>query len=329
MKRIIAILLAFLLTSGVLSGCSRTAPNEKKSVICTIFPLYDWVRQILGDKADGFDLTLLLDNRIDLHNYQPSVNDIAKISSCHLFVYVGGESDGWVEDALKNAANKDMTIINLMATLGNNAKIEEMAEGMQRDHDDDDDDDDDRDDDDDEHEYDEHVWLSLKNAQIFCTAITDALSKLDEKNADAYRGNLTGYVNGLSELDAKYRAAVDAATFRTLLFADRFPFRYTVDDYGIDYYAAFSGCSAETEASFTTIVFLAQKMDELQLPCVIVTESADQTIARTVIQNTQTKNYEIRVLDAIQSVSSSDVQKGATYLSIMESNLETLKEALN
>ena len=336
---LLAMLLAFLLLAGMLSGCDRTGPNERNSIICTIFPQYDWVRQILGEKSDGFELTLLLDNRIDLHSYQPSVSDIAKISSCDLFIYVGGESDGWVEEALKNATNKDMVVINLMETLGENVKTEEIVEGMQPEHDDDDDHDDnyDHDDDDDyddhgdhgDHDYDEHVWLSLKNAQILCEAIADALFTLDTKNANEYRNNLTAYLSELSNLDADYKTVVDAASYKTLLFADRFPFRYLVDDYGISYYAAFTGCSAETEASFTTFVFLAQKMDELQLPCVLVTESSDQSIARTVIENTTTRNYKICVLDAIQSVSSSDVQNGASYLSIMESNLETLKEALD
>ena len=316
MKKITAIILAFLLIAGTLTGCSKTSSDKKISVICTIFPQYDWVRQILGDNADNFDLTFLLDNRIDLHNYQPSVADFAKISTCDLFIYVGGVSDAWADDALNDVKNKDMVTLNLLEILGDTAKIEEAVEGMEDE------------DEEDEEEYDEHVWLSLKNAQFFCAAIAGILSDLDPQNADKYSNNLTAYNGKLAALDAQYRATVDAASYKTLLFADRFPFRYLADDYGLDYYAAFAGCSAETEASFATVVFLAKKMDELQLPCVMVTESSDQSIARTVIQNTAAQNYKICILDAIQSVSAESVRNGVTYLSIMEKNLESLKTCM-
>ncbi|MCL2152725.1 MAG: metal ABC transporter substrate-binding protein [Oscillospiraceae bacterium] len=353
MKRFTAILLALLFVMTMLSGCGQIGSNEKISVVCTIFPQYDWVRQILGDKADNMDLTLLLDNRIDLHNFQPSVDDIVKISSCDLFIYVGGESDDWVDDALKEATNKDMVVINLLEVLGDAAKIEEVKEGMEdgegmedkKGMEDEEDyhSDEDRDenheyegshedeyDHDEEHEveYDEHVWLSLKNAQIFCEAIADALSALDAKGSDVYRSNLTAYIDKLSALDSSYQAVVNAAPVKTLLFGDRFPFRYLVDDYGMDYHAAFVGCSAETEASFETIIFLAGKVDELSLKNIMATESSDQSITKTIRNNTAEKNQQILVMDAMQSVAKSDVQSGTTYLSIMENNLNVLKEAL-
>ena len=315
MRRIIEILLITFLAVTILSGCNQTGVSEKISIVCTVFPQYDWVCQILGTSADRFKTTLLLDNKIDLHNYQPTVDDIVKISTCDLFIYVGGESDGWVSDALREAANKNMVAINLLDVLGDTAKFEEDIEGIESE-------------DNEEMEYDEHVWLSLKNARIFCAAITDALSTLDAKNADGYHNNLDAYIKKLTALDAEYQSVADAALVRTFLFCDRFPFRYLADDYNISYYAAFPGCSAETEASFATVIFLAQKMDELQLPCIMVTESSDQSIAHTVIQNTKASNYKICVLDAMQSVSSNDVQNGTTYLFIMESNLEVLKEAL-
>ena len=359
MRRFAAIAMVLLILSAPLaSGCVRTgdAGDGKLSIVCTVFPQYDWVRQILGDRAGEMNLTLLINNRIDLHNYQPSVEDIVKISTCDLFIYVGGESDKWVGGILGEGATADMAVINLLELLGDSARIEEIVEGMEdEDHDDhdshgdgdaDDDHDkgddyddhdegdihDDHDDGDDDHDheadFDEHVWLSLRNAHIFCTAIADALSSLDAANAAQYSSNAAAYIGELSALDAKYQAALDAAAYRTLLFGDRFPFRYLVDDYGLSYYAAFSGCSAETEASFETIVFLARKMDELMLPCVMVTESSDQSIARTIIQNTAARNYKICVLDAMQSVTSGDVQSGATYISIMESNLGVLRDAL-
>ena len=319
------IFVLMLLFTITFAGCNQSKNQNilKTNIVCTIFPQYDWVRQIIGGKIDNFNLTLLLNNRIDLHNYQPSVDDIIRISSCDLFIYVGGESDKWVNDALEQASNKDMIVINLLEILGNSAKIEEYAEGMQteKDHEDIHDHDHDA-------EYDEHVWLSLKNAVIFCSFFADTLSSLDAENAEIYQSNMFSYTGRLTALDAEYQTVISASPVNTLLFADRFPFRYLVDDYSIDYYAAFTGCSAETEASFETIIFLAKKLDELNLNAVMVTESADQSIARTVIDSTVRKDQKILVLDSMQYVTSGDAEKGTTYFSIMEKNLSVLKEAL-
>jgi zinc transport system substrate-binding protein len=326
MKRFSILLLAvlLLLPISMLSGCNQKVSNDKISVVCTIFPQYDWVRQILGDKADNIELTLLLDKKVDLHSYQPSVEDIAKISACNLFIYVGGESDQWADDVLPEAINKEMVVINLLDILGDAAKAEEIIVGMEEeDHDHEDEEDHEG-----EAEYDEHIWLSLKNAQILCTAIANAVSSLDADNAAIYQSNLTAYNEKLSALDSEYQTAADDAPVKTLLFGDRFPFRYLVDDYSLDYYAAFIGCSAETEANFTTIIFLAQKADELGLKNIMVTESSDGSIAKTIINNTTGKNQKILVMDAMQSVTKSDVQNGTTYLSVMENNLNILKEAL-
>ena len=321
MKKCTVIILALLmLTLPLMSGYSGKDDGRLK-VVCTVFPQYDWVREILGDRAGDIEPTLLLKNNIDLHSYQPTVDDMVKISSCDLLIYVGGASDGWVADALKEAKNKNMTVINLMDVLGHALKEEEFVEGME---------DCDADDGEDgEAEYDEHVWLSLRNARIFCPVITSALSALDSDNAGEYQDNMTAYVEKMLALDAEYQAAADAAAVKTLLFGDRFPFRYLVDDYGLDYYAAFPGCSAETEASFKTIINLAEKVDELGLKTVMVTESSDKSIAQTIINNTAAKNQRILVLDAMQSVTANDVKRGTTYLSIMESNLGVLKEALS
>ena len=318
MKRFAAVMLALLLSVPAISGCGQTdGPNNGKiNVVCTIFPQYDWVRQILGDKIDTMDLTLLLDKKIDLHNYQPSVDDVVKISTCDLFIYVGGESDAWVDDVLKQAANKNMAAINLLETLGEKAKEEEIVAGMEDDGDED------------EMSYDEHVWLSLKNAEIFCAAIADALSFLDHGNSEQYKNNMAAYSEKLAALDMQYRAAAEAAPVKTLLFGDRFPFRYLVDDYGLDYRAVFAGCSAETEASFETVIFLAGEVDGLNLNSVMVTESSDKKIAQTIIENTKNKNQRILVLDAMQSVTAEDIKNGTTYFSVMENNLKTLKEAL-
>ena len=337
MKRMITLFLVLAMAVGLLAGCGQqneptTSDETTLSVVTTIFPEYDWVREILGDKADNAEVTMLLDNGVDLHSYQPTADDIIKISDCDLFIYVGGESDGWVEDALKEATNKDMKVINLLEVLGDSVKEEETVEGMQEeDHDyedADEHDDAEEHDHEEEAEYDEHVWLSLRNAETLCDAISSALQQIDPDNKDTYAANTSAYIKKLSALDADYQATVDAATYKTVLFGDRFPFRYMVDDYGLSYYAAFVGCSAETEASFETISFLAGKVDELNLPCVLTIEGAQHKIAETIVENTSTKNQAILTMDSMQATTSEDVKNGATYLSIMEQNLSLLKEAL-
>ena len=505
MKRITAMLLALLMLVGVFAGCGKQNDNnktdeiDKLSIVTTIFPEYDWVKEILGDRADNAEITMLLDNGVDLHSYQPTADDIVKISDCALFIYVGGESDGWVDDALKNATNKNMKVINLLEVLGDSVKTEETVEGMQEeehDHDHGHDEEITKDDIEDralsdfagewkslypyllngdldeycehkaeededssttkdtylekykaswqcnankisingnkitftytdgktvsaeytyagyqpklndegkissvryqfettnadapkyvqfndhghesgeaehfhiyfgndgfdtlmdsktnpffvkdaltvdeildelmghehEEEKDEHVWLSLKNAEVLVNAISKSLQEIDPDNKDTYATNSDAYVKKLSALDADYQAAVDGATYKTVLFGDRFPFRYLVDDYGLSYYAAFVGCSAETEASFETISFLAKKVDELKLPCILTIEGAQHKIAETIVQNTTAKNQKVLTMDSMQSTTSKDVANGTTYLSVMEKNLSVLKEALD
>ena len=341
MKRIIPLCFALVMTVGLLAGCGkqneRTASDETRlRVVTTIFPEYDWVREILGDKADNAEVTMLLDNGADLHSYQPTADDIIKISECDLFIYVGGESDDWVDDALKNAANKNRKVVNLLEALGERVKTEEAVEGMQEEEHDHDHDHEDADEHDDakehdheeEAEYDEHVWLSLKNAQTLCSAISGVLQQIDPDNKDTYAANASAYIKKLSALDADYQAAVDAATRKTVLFGDRFPFRYLAEDYGLRYYAAFAGCSAESEASFETISFLAGKVDELNLPCVLTIEGVQHKIAETIVRNTAAKNQKVLTMDSMQSTTSKDVANGTTYLSVMEQNLSVLKEAL-
>ena len=353
-KRWMAMATAAVLAIGTLAGCaqgekkadttaassaesSAEASGKKLKIVATIFPEYDWVRQILGDEAKNAELTLLLDNGVDLHSYQPTADDIAKISECDLFIYVGGESDGWVKDALKEGKNPDRKVINLLEALGNNTKEEEVVEGMQAEEE--------------EHEstaagenvaagesaeaeeeegpeYDEHVWLSLRNARELCETIAEDLKSLDSAHASVYDANLKKYEGELDALDQQYQQAIDAAGNKTLLFGDRFPFRYLVDDYGIKYYAAFVGCSAETEASFETVSFLAKKMDELGLKHVMTIEGPDKKIAATVIENTKDKNQDVLALNSMQSVTTKDIEGGETYLGVMQQNLEVLKKAL-
>ena len=321
MKKILALLLALWIPAAVLSGCAPqddSAASNKLNIVTTIFPAYDWVREILGDETDRAEITMLLDSGVDLHSYQPTVDDIVKISDCDLFLYVGGESDGWVDDALKNAPNKERKVIRLLDVLGDSAKAEETVEGMQEE----------EHDHEEEAEYDEHIWLSLKNAQVLVAAISEALQESDPARKDTYAANAAAYVEKLSALDGEYRAAVDSGKYKTLLFGDRFPFRYLADDYGLDYYAAFPGCSAETEASFETVSFLAGKMDALGLPCVLTIEGTQHKIAETIVQNTAQKNQQVLTMDSMQAVTANDAASGVSYLSIMEKNLSVLKKAL-
>ena len=335
MKKITALLLALFMLVGALAGCGKqndTNQTDKLSIVTTIFPEYDWVREILGEKADNAEITMLLDNGVDLHSYQPTADDIVKISDCDLFIYVGGESDEWVEDALRNAANGNMKVINLLEVLGDSVKTEEIVEGMQEEEHEHEDAEEHEHEDAEEHEHeeeaDEHVWLSLKNAKMLVRVISKALQELDPDNKDIYAANADAYVKKLSALDAEYQTAVDAASNKTILFGDRFPFRYLVDDYGLRYYAAFVGCSTETEAGFETISFLAKRVDEWKLPCVLTIEGAQHKIAETVVRNTTAKNQRVLTMDSMQSTTSKDVKNGTTYLSVMEKNLSVLKEAL-
>ena len=302
--------------------------SEPFSVVCTIFPEYDWVKEILGDKADNTELTYLLDNGVDLHSYQPTADDMMKISTCDLFVYVGGESDEWVEDALEDADNKNMKVVNLMDILGDSAKVEELKEGMQgEDEEEHDHEDHEHEHEEDEEEYDEHVWLSVKNAKVLCEKIEKNIEAIDPANAADYKTNLDSYVAKLSDLDNKFQTLVDGSSVKTLVFGDRFPFRYFVDDYGLDYYAAFIGCSAETEASFETIAFLAGKVQELDCKTIFTLENSDKSIAETII-STSGKSADIAELNSLQSVSKDDISDGASYISLMQKNYDVLAGAL-
>lgn len=351
MKKILTLITCLLVFAGVFTGCGSSSASgsgsRKLSIVTTIFPEYDWVRNIVGDREKDVDLTMLIDNGVDLHSYQPSTDDIVKISKCDIFIYVGGESDEWVEDALKQAANKEMIVIDLLDVLGDKVKTEEHKEGMEHDHDHDHDDHDDHDEsehddhdesdhDESEHEHehedeeekDEHVWLSLKNASALCEHICDKICEKDSAGKETYKSNTKAYIEKLEKLDKQYKEAVDAAGNKTLVFADRFPFRYLTDDYGLDYFAAFAGCSAESEASFETVVFLAKKVDELGLKSIVQIEGSKGDIAKTVKDNTKSKDQQIVTLDSLQSVTKKDVDSGLTYLGEMEKNLGVIKDAL-
>lgn len=306
------------------AGNAPVATGEPLHVVTTIFPIYDWVRQMLADDPGLAEVTLLLDDGIDLHSYQPSVQDLAEIADCDVFLYVGGESDSWVKDALASGGTPGRVALDLMPLLGDELEEEELVEGMQPD-------DDDHDDDGDDHEeaYDEHIWLAPHNAQLLCAAIADVLADVDPFHAAQYRAGYERYRQDLKALDDRFDEMTDHAVRDTILVADRFPFLYLTEAYDLDYYAAFAGCSAETEASFATVAFLADKLDKLRLPYVLVPDGSDQKLAQTVIAATQSKNQTILTLDSMQSVTAEQIAAGATYVGLMEQNLATLQTALN
>ena len=307
-----------VLAAFMLAGCApkQQQNTTKLKIVATTFPQYDWIREIIGKDNTNVDLQLLMKNGGDLHSYQPTAGDIANIADANLFVYVGGESDEWVDDALKEKTNKDMKVVNMMQTLGDD--IDEEEEGLEKESEDHE-----------EIEYDEHVWLSLKRAQKIVKAIADELVELDPTNAKKYQANAEAYIAKLSALDKSYESTVNTVKDKTWIFADRMPFHYLAKDYGITTYAAFNGCSTETNASFDTIVTLAKYVDEFGINHIMTIEGSDHKLAKAVIENTAEKNQEILTLNSLQSVSQSDIDKGLTYYGAMEENLKVLAQSFN
>ena len=317
MKRFVSIVLCCLLALTAFAGCvsAPEADDGRLNVIATVYSEYDWALNI-AQGTENADLELLLENGVDMHSFQPTADDIIRISSCDVFIYVGGESDKWVDDVLKQAVNKDMIVVNLMDVLGDAAKEEETVEGMQP-----------GEEDEDEAAYDEHIWLSLRNAELCCRAIGKAFEDADAENAETYRKNTEAYVKKLDELDKTYADSLGKAKYDTLIFGDRFPFRYLTDDYNLKYYAAFAGCSADSEASFDTITFLADKLNELGLPAILTIEGSDGKIADSIIR-TAHSDAEILTVNSMQRESAESGKTNGGYLGIMNSNLGVLLKAL-
>ena len=328
LKRILCLALAVILLTLALAGC-KTPPKDKKiSIVCTVFPIYDWARNILGDDNDDISLKLLVKNGTDPHSYSPTPRDIVEISSCDMLIYVGGESDSWISDVLHNSALSGVREVGLLSLLGERAVAEEEIEGAECGEDCHDHDHDHGDHRHQENAYDEHVWLSLKNAELLCGAITDELCRLLPQKEESYRENSERYVNEIRSLDEKYSRMAAESARDTLIFADRFPFRYLVEDYGLKYFAAFSGCSADSEASVETVIFLAKKIDELSLSHLIILENSGTALADTVISSTKSGRVGILRLDSMQSITAAGIEDGVSYLSIMENNLTALRTAL-
>lgn len=319
MKKIISVILAGIFAALTLCSCTNnTVSSEGMNIVCTAFPQYDFVKNIIGTDEG---LTLLLDDGSDLHSYEPTAQDIIKIASADIFIYGGGVSDEWVEGALESANNPDLTIIATMDLV--NTLKEEYLPGMQQEnhshehheaHDGD------------HSEEDEHIWLSIRNASTITKKLCETLCMVYPENAENYRANAEKYIAQLDSLDNEYKSVTESATGKTILFADRFPFRYLTEDYALTCYAAFAGCSSESEASFETMAFLIDKTKELALPVILTIDGSDGSLAKTVCDATGAKTA---VLDSCQSVSSTDIANGTTYINIMKTNLEVLREALS
>ncbi|QIB68805.1 zinc ABC transporter substrate-binding protein [Aminipila butyrica] len=319
MKKVLSIVLVLLLGTVVLAGCAqqeKPVKSEKLRVVTTIFPPYDFTRAIAGDKAD---ITMLLPPGSETHSFEPTPQDIIKIKNCDVFIYVGGESDEWVKDVLASMDTSEMKIITLMDCV--ETVEEEIVEGMQ----DEEEAHDAADNEAEEPEYDEHVWTSPRNAKLIVQKISDALCQIDSANAEAYEQNTAAYLGKLDELDSKFQAVVDGAARKTLVFGDRFPFRYFADAYGLTYFAAFPGCSTETDASASTVKFLIDKMNAENIPVVFHIELSNEKMANTISEATGAK---VLLFHACHNISKADFEAGKTYLDLMTANVSALKEAL-
>lgn len=317
--KLLSAFLAIMMLASALSSCIsfESADDGKIKIVCTVFPVYDWTRNIVGD-SENTEIILLGGSGVDMHNYQPSVSDIVKITSCDIFIYIGGESEEWVEDALGQSVNSEMTVMNLISILGDKALEEEHKEGMEEEN---------HGDEEKERENDEHIWMSLSNAGYIVSKISAAVSDKDPENAELYGSNAEKYNSDLKALKDEYTGKIADAAGKTIVVADRFPFLYLVKEFGIDYYAAFSGCSAETEASFKTISTLSDKIKEYGLKYVIVTDGSDKRIAETVV-STAGASCEIVSMDSMQAVTLNRINAGYNYLDAMRSALATLLTVL-
>lgn len=319
LKRYISAVICTCIMATTLTGCGSTKEEQDYTlkIVTTIFPTYDWVKNIVGDSED-YQLTYLTNSGTDLHNYAPSVADISLINDCDLFIYVGGLSDAWVEKTLDGVINEQQKRLNLVDMIGDGLQIKETKEGMQIVEEDCCGDGD----------YDEHVWLSIKNAQLFTEEIKNTICQLDPDNVGFYEKNTESYIEELQSLDENYKTELAMYANSTIIFGDRFPMLYMFKDYNLDYYAAFSSCSSETEASFETVVFLVEKMNELDSSYIMNIDGTGHEIAETIISNSDDTDKEVLSMSSMENISMQAVDKGLTYISIMEDNLEVLLKEL-
>ena len=319
MKKISSILLAAITALSICS-CGQTVADDRITVVCTVFSQYDWAKNIIGERKDKFNLSWLAQNGSDIHSYQPTAQDIVMLSGADIVISVGGVSDEWAKKAVMNAHGNTDTLLEMADYVS--MKNEETVDGMQHEeHDGHDHGDGD--------EYDEHIWLSLKNAKAICRGIGDRIIKADPDGKDIYESNLQKYLSELDSLDKQLSEKLSAKNKKPLIFADRFPFRYFADDYDLSYYAAFPGCSAETEASFETVIFLANKMKSNNIKTVFTVDDGSSSIADTVIKNSGVSDVKTVSLCSLQAVSKKQENSGLSYLSAMTDNAQKIINSLS
>lgn len=326
-KKLTVLLLALLLCIPVLSGCGAT--EKSSSIVCSSALVCDWVLNVLGEDAGSYDVVVLGARGSDIHSYEPTVRDIARIARATLFVRIGGESEDWAGEVLKSADNPHLTELALCETLGDalcsDQDKQEQHEGHEQQHEpiadvhsshegh--------------EHHLDEHIWFSFEYVVHSIESIAGTLTHIKPEMAELYKNNAASYIGKIRKLEGEYKALAENAECKNIVVCDRFPYLYLCEFMGLGYSAAFDGCSAESEASFSVVSRLAKKIDERQLSYVIKTESSDGAIARAVISATTNKNAKILTLDSMQSLSADDIGQ-KSYLGMLESNLEVLRVAL-
>lgn len=313
---VLVVLCVFVVT---FSGCTNNKEEEnlsgeKLSIITTIFPQYDFARAIGGDKVD---VKMLLSPGVESHGFEPTLQDISNIGKSDLFIYVGGESDEWVNNVLDTVKDKNVKTIALVDTV--ETVEEELVEGMEEhEHEE-------EEEHEEEPEIDEHVWTSPKNAIKIVNKICETLSEIDSENAEYYKNNADNYIKELEKIDSDLIEIVQNARIKTLVFAERFPFRYLAEHYGLKYYAAFPGCSSNSEPSLATINLLVEKVKEENVSKVFYIEFSNGAVADTICQMTGATKAE---LHSCHNVSKEDFNNGVTYIDLMKRNVETLREAL-
>lgn len=326
MRKLIAMFILGILLTTAVAGCSQSnkASNQKAdnklNIVTTIYPEYDFTRAIVKDKAN---LTMLITPGASIHSYDPSPADLIKIKNADVFIYIGGESDTWVDRILESMDTSKMTVIRLIDYV--KAVEEETIEGMESEEE--------------EEvsdgewqeiaatpEYDEHIWTSPKNAMLLVDAISDCLCLRDSANANFYKKNSDDYINEIKKVDEEITTVVKDAKRNNIVVADKFPFRYFVDEYGLDYCAAFGGCSDQTDASAATIAYLVDTVTTGSMPYIFYVELSNQNVAKAVSEQTGAK---MLLLNSCHNVSKPDFDSGVTYVSLMKQNAENLKLALN
>jgi zinc transport system substrate-binding protein len=311
MKKIINIVIVLGMCLLLLSGCKSNKSNSLV-IVTTNFVGYDFARAVVGD--EDVEIKMLLKPGMDAHQYEPTPKDIKSISDADIFIYVGGESEEWVSDILEDLDSDETKVIKMMDSV--NLKEEEVKEGMEEE----------EEGEEEETEYDEHVWTSPKNAILIVSSIEDKLSSIDEDNEEVYEENAENYISKLNKIDEEIREVVSNSKRKVLIFGDRFPLIYFVDEYGLDYYAAFPGCSADTEASAKTISFLIDKVKKEKVPAVLKIELSSGKIADTIASET---GVSVKTFYAVHNVSAEEFKDGKTYIDYMNDNIKVLREVLN